>query len=352
MRSAEYWLKRAERVLIAGEKNALEYERDLKIAHRKASSAMQTELQAFYQKYAKENRISYNEAKQRLSSSELRSFQAQQRNYLAEVEKLGVNKEYAAYLRGLSARAYVTKLESIQANLRYHIESLAANQVSGTQVLLANVYEDSFYRTMYNTQQGLGFGINFTAPGSKQLQAAVQEKWNGNNYSGRIWANKNKLVSTLNAMLPQEFARGRSVQQIAADVAQRMDVSYSNAVRLVRTEVNYISNKGTMASYNESGVVKEFQYVATLDSRTSDICIDMDGKIFKLADAKVGVNVPPLHPHCRSTTVPYYAPDEYDEPADRVARDKSGKTYFVGEDVTWKQWVDKYASAAYAKRTA
>lgn len=350
--NAKYWIDRMERILTQNEKNALEYEQDLKTTYQKALQSMQTELEAFYQRYAKKSRITYTEARQRLSNSELKTFLQRQRTYLAEVEKFGNNKEYAAYLRQLSGRAYVTKLEEIQANLRYHIETLNVKYEAGLGDLLKVCYEDSFYKTLFDVQKNVGFGVSFTAPGSAQLDAAVREKWNGNNYSGRIWANKDRLVATLNQLIPQEFVRGRSNQEIARDVADRMNVSYSNAVRLVRTEVNYISNKGTIKAYNESQVVPEFEYVATLDNRTSDICIDMDGKVFPLAQAQTGVNVPPLHPHCRSTTVPHFAEDDLSEPADRVARDKDGKTYLVGEDVTFKQWTDKYASAAYAKKAA
>jgi SPP1 gp7 family putative phage head morphogenesis protein len=350
--NAKYWIDRMERILTQNEKNALEYEQDLKTTYQKALQSMQTELEAFYQRYAKQNRITYTEARQRLSNSELKTFLQRQRTYLAEVEKFGNNKEYAAYLRQLSGRAYVTKLEEIQANLRYHIETLNVKYEAGLGNLLKTCYEDSFYKTLFDVQKNAGFGVSFTAPGSAQLDAAVREKWNGNNYSERIWANKDRLVATLNQLIPQEFVRGRSNQEIARDVAERMNVSYSNAIRLVRTEVNYISNKGTIKAYNESEVVLEFEYVATLDNRTSDICIDMDGKVFPLAQAQTGVNVPPLHPHCRSTTVPHFAEDDLSEPADRVARDKDGKTYLVGEDVTFKQWTDKYASAAYAKKAA
>jgi SPP1 gp7 family putative phage head morphogenesis protein len=341
-----------ERILVQNEKNALEYEQDLKTAYQKTLQAMQTELEAFYQKYAKKNRITYTEARQRLSNKELKTFLQRQSAYLAEVERLGNNKQYEAYLRQLSGRAYVTKLEEIQANLRYHIETLNVNYEAGLGNLLKGCYEDSFYKTLFDVQKNAGFGVSFTAPGSAQLDAAVREKWNGDNYSGRIWANKDRLVATLNQLIPQEFVRGRSNQEIARDVAERMNVSYSNAVRLIRTEVNYISNKGTIKAYKDSSVVEEFEYVATLDNRTSDICIDMDGKVFPLAQAATGINVPPLHPHCRSTTIPHFAEDDLSEPADRVARDKDGKTYLVGEDVTFKQWTDKYASAAYAKRAA
>ncbi|MGL5051574.1 MAG: minor capsid protein, partial [Fusobacteriaceae bacterium] len=37
--------------------------------------------------------------------------------------------------------------------------------------------------------------------------------------------------------------------------------------------------------------------------RTSDVCKSLNGKIFKIKDAKVGINCPPLHPFCRSTLV-------------------------------------------------
>jgi uncharacterized protein with gpF-like domain len=39
-----------------------------------------------------------------------------------------------------------------------------------------------------------------------------------------------------------------------------------------------------------------------LDSRTSEICRELNGKRFKLSEAEVGVNYPPMHPNCRSTT--------------------------------------------------
>jgi SPP1 gp7 family putative phage head morphogenesis protein len=340
-----------ERILSQNEKSSLEYEQDLRTAYQKSLHAMQTELEAFYQRYAKQNKITYSEARKRLSDDQLRTFQQLQQTYLSEVEKYGNNKQYANYLRQLSNKAYVTKLEEIQANLRYHVESLNTTYEAGLGNLLKTCYEDSFYKTLFNVQKNAGFGISFTSPGTTQLETAVKEKWNGDNYSGRIWSNKEKLVTTLNQLLPQEFARGRSIQDISRDVKQHMDISYNNAVRLVRTEVNYISNKGTIESYKESNIVKRFEYVATLDNRTSDICSDLDGQIFKLSEAQTGVNVPPLHPHCRSTTIPYFEEDEFSEPADRVARDQEGKSYFVGADVTFKQWTKNYASAAYAKKT-
>ncbi|COT72476.1 phage protein [Streptococcus pneumoniae] len=48
----------------------------------------------------------------------------------------------------------------------------------------------------------------------------------------------------------------------------------------------------------------EYTYVAKLDNKTSDTCRGMDGKTFKVKDMTPGVNAPPMHAHCRSTTMP------------------------------------------------
>lgn len=65
----------------------------------------------------------------------------------------------------------------------------------------------------------------------------------------------------------------------------------------------------------------------------------MDGKIFKLSDMKIGTNAPPLHPHCRSCTAPYF---EDAEDLERTARSEEGKTYKVLADMSYKEWKEKY----------
>ena len=53
--------------------------------------------------------------------------------------------------------------------------------------------------------------------------------------------------------------------------------------------------QGTLAAYKEDGVEK-YQILATLDSRTSEVCRDEDGEIYEIDKAVTGVNYPPYHP--------------------------------------------------------
>lgn len=55
----------------------------------------------------------------------------------------------------------------------------------------------------------------------------------------------------------------------------------------------------------ELGEDDEYKYVAKIDSKTSKLCHSLNGKIFIVKDMIPGVNAPPMHPWCRSTTVPH-----------------------------------------------
>ena len=70
---------------------------------------------------------------------------------------------------------------------------------------------------------------------------------------------------------------------------------------IVRTSVNQVQNQASQAVYAaNSKVAPKYQYVATLDSRTSAVCSDLDGKTFAYNRGPT----PPQHFNCRSTTVP------------------------------------------------
>lgn len=349
--SQEYWIKRAEDVLVAGEKSELQYEKELTAAYKTTLQEIRKEINAFYTKYADEQEISLATARKRLSPGQLKDFQTMHHKYLAEAEKYGLDPAYQKHLRNLSGKAYISRLQELSSNIRHQVELLAGRNKNAVETVLQDGFEDSFYRTLFNVQKQAKIGVSFTQPGKEQLEAAVKEKWLESNYSDRIWADKNRLVNQLNQIIPREFVRGRGPVAMGRELAQKMNTSYNNAVRLARTEMNHISNKGTMEAYKKSKVVSEYEYVATLDSRTSDICASMDGKIFKVSEAQSGINMPPLHPHCRSTTIPHFPKDEIgDNIIDRIARDENDESYFVGEDVTYREWTEKYASASYAKK--
>lgn len=69
----------------------------------------------------------------------------------------------------------------------------------------------------------------------------------------------------------------------------------------------------------------------------------MDLKIFDLKDKEVGINYPPFHPNCRTTTIPYFEPDEIDEEfgIGQVLIYKNGKLENVRVDIPYNEWANQ-----------
>ena len=108
------------------------------------------------------------------------------------------------------------------------------------------------------------------------------------------------------------------------------------AARLIMTEQAFFASAATKDSYLEFGV-KEFEIIATLDSHTSEICRDLDGRHFPMKDYEPGVTAAPFHVYCRSTTCPYFDA-EFTEGEMRAARGEDGKTYYVPADMKYEDW--------------
>ena len=349
--SKEYWQQRSEATLLENEVSVTEYEKQLRRAYDQTIKSVEKELNAFYGKYASRNNIDLATARQRLNAPDLKSFKEQEKLYFDEAKRLGLDPEYRSYLRNLSGKAYVSKLEEILANIRHEVEKLYTKAETGLQQTLKTGYQDAYYKPLYDIDRTIGLGSDFTAIGKRPVETAIKTKWLEDNFSGRIWKNKTALINHLNQMMPQEFVRGRNPKDVAKDLAKALNAGYKNAVRLARTEMNFINNQATMDAYKDSGVLEKYEYLATLDSRTSDICREMDGKVFTLAQAQVGVNLPPLHPYCRSTTIPWFPPEEMEDYQEsRIAKNEEGKNYLLEDKVTYQQWVEHYAEAEYAKR--
>jgi SPP1 gp7 family putative phage head morphogenesis protein len=82
-----------------------------------------------------------------------------------------------------------------------------------------------------------------------------------------------------------------------------METTTRHAEAIVRTAVNEISNTAALNTFRaNSDITSEYQYTATLDSRTSLVCASLDGRRFKYDDPQA--KRPPQHINCRSIVVP------------------------------------------------
>lgn len=79
-----------------------------------------------------------------------------------------------------------------------------------------------------------------------------------------------------------------------------LGVSRRSLQTRVRTAVTHVSNQASQETWKaNSRVVDAWQFLATLDNRTTVICGSLDGQTFPIGEGPI----PPLHLNCRSITV-------------------------------------------------
>lgn len=125
------------------------------------------------------------------------------------------------------------------------------------------------------------------------------------------------------------FVQGQTTRQIVSGVAGAgglADISERNVMTVVRTAVSHVSNTARDEVYSSNNdIVQKYQWVSTLDSRTSTVCKSRDGQKYVIGKGPM----PPAHPNCRSTTIPIIEDDFLDfldEGAVRAARGANGGT--------------------------
>jgi SPP1 gp7 family putative phage head morphogenesis protein len=326
-----YWEKRQELTYLAGEKKVSDYYRGLQKAFEQSRREIRKVINDFYMRYARENKVSFTDAQKLLSRMELGELQ----EYIDLVnESIG---KYNLKLTNMSIKARITRYQALEKQIDAILQRLYAleYEYKGNE-LLKEVYTDAYYRTWYNIDRYHGFHQEFARVNPRTIDELIRYPFNGANFSSRIWKQKDHMLQVLTEDITTMLVQGKNPQTLVKDFAKRFNTKEYEAYRLLYTESSFIIEQGTLAAYKEDGVEK-YQILATLDMKTSDICREQDGNIYETDKATVGVNYPPFHPFCRTTTVPHY--EDVEDEGTRVARDpKTGKSYEVPADMNYKDW--------------
>ena len=328
----------------ANHQHAEEIAAELFKQYDQITKALDDRLRSWYTKYADENGVSYAEAQKALDAEELKDFKMTLEDYIQHGKNLGVDDSWLKAMKTASARHHVTRLEAIRTDFIQKANELGVHQHGAVESAARDAYTYTHDQEGYTVMCGTGYAVSFERVDKKRLETVLKKPWtpDGKNFSDRIWENKNKLISELTTTLSQGCVTGASLDKMSRQLAKRLEVSRSNAERLIATESAYFAAEGDRQAYRDLDV-EYYEFLSTLDDRTTPICRQMDGKRFPITKFEPGVTAPPMHPRCRSTTIPYYPDDEKEAIETRTARDlKTGRSVRVPADISYNEWEKKY----------
>lgn len=336
--SRDYWKQRFEQVEQSQNRQGVQCMADIEKQYRQAQKQIEGQIAAWYQRFADNNKITLAEAHRLLNTKELAEFKWDVNQYIQYGQENAINKTWMKQLENASARFHINRLEALKIQTQQSVEVLFGNQLDSIDSAMRGIYTNGYYHTAYEIQKGVGVGWNFSTLDDKQISKVINKPWaaDGKNFSERVWTNRQKLVNELNTTLTRNIVLGQDPQKAIDEIARKMNTSKNVTGRLVITEEAAFSSAAQKDCFAELDV-EQYEIVATLDSHTSDICQEMDGKYFQMSQWEVGTTAPPFHVWCRSTTCPYFD-DEFDSVGERAARGEDGKTYYVPSNMTYKDW--------------
>lgn len=289
---SDYWQKRTQAIMKLLDIKDKDLEQAMFDEYKAASDDIARKIGDFYEKYADDHTISYDEAIKQVRNVDLEDYVKRANEYRES------NKDNPELLKRLNAQylsSKISRLELLKLEIDFIILQASNKQVgSFTEYLL----KESQY--IYGA---LAVGNIIDTLNDRTIQSILQMEWSGANYSQRIWRDNSLVAEKLKDELVRAAINGTNPRVTAKRLRDIIGNTKYNTERLVRTESTYVAGATTAKRYESMGV-KQYEYMAVIDSRTSSICREMNGETFPLSEYLPGTNAPAMHPNCRSTIVP------------------------------------------------
>jgi len=340
-KNAVYWAQRAKQsqdaILDDVQNVFVPYAQE---QYDEAIRRIETQIRAWYQRLAKNNGVTFKEARQLLQKDELAEFHWDVNEYMRHAWE-NADGIWEKELENASAKVHISQLDALRTRLRQQCEVIADRQISTIGDAAGQTFVESYFHTAFELQKQARIGVQMRGVDRTRIMNALRRPWttDSSNYVARCWKDKDRLVQVVNRELTQMIATGAKPDRAISTIAKEFGVSKRNAGRLIMTESSHAASEAQAETFRELKV-ERYQIVATLSATTCEICQKMDGLVFPMSERKEGETAHPFHPNCRCTTRPY--DEDVEKFVERIARDaKTGETYRVPGDMTYKQWMEK-----------
>ena len=316
---------------------AEDYAKDLAKYYIAASRHLQSEQNAILRRFALTHHMTVKEAEELISSLK----EPDIKELIKALKKDPKNAELVKEFEAQAARSRIMRLNALQSQVTYTAGQIQVLLNKKAQKLFVNLARSAYYNTMFDAMQRAGYGFNVKMLDPKRIKRVMDRSWTGAGFSKRLWSNTKALEDAVKREIMVNLLTGRPLIKASQAINEEFGKGYNNARRLIRTESAYITNQMTLEGYKDLEADK-YIYVAILDLKTSEVCRGLDKKRFLVKSAKVGVNYPPMHPWCRSTTIPWMPDSLLKNMKQRALDPKTGKHVLVPGDMTYEQWYKQF----------
>jgi SPP1 gp7 family putative phage head morphogenesis protein len=214
------------------------------------------------------------------------------------------------------------RLESILFDLESYAKETLATYTTMTvqEALRFAEYEIGFNERLL----GQNISASLTVPAPNQVSSAMfssvmnVEPKRGYTIEQALHMFEGKKSAQIVDTIRSGVILGDTREQITSALVRMGDLQKQQAATLTRTITNHVSTEARSLFMAENeDVLEGYEWVATLDSKTSLVCSSRDGTVYPFTNDPIRSPKPPAHFSCRSTIVPKVK-DEFDLTGGRV----------------------------------
>ncbi len=306
---SEYWKERELKHIEKLIKDDIKLAKKIRENQLRAMREVQQQIDAFYGRYATKEGIAMEEARKRVNKLDIDAYSKKAKRYVKGahssdpmIQGLSFTKTANEEMRIYNLTMKVNRLELLKANINLELTAMT----NADEHFLLDVFTKGA-REEYLRQAGiLGETIAFN---ERNIATIVNSSFLNATWSERLWDNQDALRSEIERLLNRGIVQGQNPKVLARELRKKFDTSIGNSERLLVTELARVQADVFEDSMEQSGY-DEYEYIA--EKTACDICSALDGKVFKLKDAEVGVNMYPMHPWCRCSASAHMSREEWD----------------------------------------
>lgn len=292
MKSSDYWRKREEKWIKQQIKEDAKQSKIIAEKYQKALDQIEKEISANWERFAGKEGVTLSDAKKMALEMDVKAFARKAKEY---VDTKDFSKTANDELRLYNVTMRTNRLELLKSQIGLELIALSDEVDKYTAETLTKTGLKEAER-----QAGI-LGETVFSNYKTFVESVAFGSFQGATFSERIWGNNGALKADLDRLLIRGVTQGRNPRELARELRTLFDSSKYEAERLMRTETARVQVAIQEKSYQEYGI-EEFEFVA--EPSACGLCKPLDGKTFKVSKMTVGLNAPPIHPHCRCSTVP------------------------------------------------
>jgi len=185
---------------------------------------------------------------------------------------------------------------------------------------------------------------------SEPFRGATLSEWAENQAESTVFQVRRQLQlgMTQNETLGDivRRVRGRQAGREAGEVIFEggvLDTTTRQTEAIVRTAINHTAAQSHLRTFEANeDITESYTYTAVLDSRTTMICMGLDGQVFRFDDP--GRRLPPQHFGCRSVITPNIKWQELgiEPPESGTRASEDGQ---VSADLDFEGWLENQSEA-------